>query len=328
MNLADLAQKFSTEEEAIAFLEKSLWPDGPVCPHCGVIGEAFRLQSKPTTKNKMRPGMWKCKGCRKPFTVKIGTIFEDSHIPLRKWLLAMHLMAASKKGMSSHQIHRQLGITYKSAWFMTHRIRWAMRQESFDKPLGGTVEVDETYVGGKLRTGPQAVIPGERPKDRPSPVANKAPVVSLVERGGKVRSIHVANVTAKNLKEVISDNVEPSAHVMTDEAGVYDFVGKKFARHSTVNHSEKEYARVEPDGVVASTNTVEGFFSLLKRGVYGSFHHVSKEHLHRYLSEFDFRYNARDVDDGERRQLAIKQVVGKRLTYYPSKGTETNPLVS
>jgi transposase-like protein len=329
MNLADLAQQFSTEEAAISFLEKSLWPDGPICPHCGLLGEAFRLQSKPTSKNKMRPGMWKCKGCRKKFTVKIGTIFEDSHIPLRKWLLAIHLLCASKKGMSSHQIHRQLGITYKSAWFMTHRIRYAMKQDYDDfEPLSGTVEIDETYVGGKLRTGPHAVKPGERPQDRPRAIDNKAPVVSLVERGGKVRSIHVANVTAANLKEVIRQNVEPAAHVMTDEAGVYDFLGKEFGRHSTVNHRDKEYARREDDGTVASVNTVEGFFSLLKRGVYGSFHHISKQHLHRYLSEFDFRYNARDVDDGERRQLAIKQVVGKRLTYYPSKVGETSTLVN
>ncbi|HEV2498273.1 MAG TPA: IS1595 family transposase [Terriglobia bacterium] len=320
MNLAELTQRFSTEEQAIDFLEKALWPEGPVCPHCGLIDEAFRLQSKGASKNKMRPGVWKCKGCRLKFTVKIGTIFEDSHIPLRKWLLAIHLLCASKKGMSSHQIHRQLGITYKSAWFMTHRIRHAMSQPSFDGPLGGIVEVDETYIGGKLRTGPQAVITGERPKDWLAGTSNKAPVVSLVERGGKVRSIHVANVTAANLKEVIRQNVEPTAHVMTDESCVYDFVGKQYARHSTVNHSEKEYARTESDGIMASTNTVEGFFSLLKRGVYGSFHRISKEHLHRYLSEFDFRYNSRDVTDGERRQLAIKAMAGKRLTYYPAKG--------
>jgi transposase-like protein len=329
MNLADLAQKFSTEEEAIFFLEKTLWPDGPVCPHCGLIGEAFRLQSKSTTvgKSKARLGLWKCKGCRRKFTVKIGTIFEDSHIPLRKWLLAIHLICASKKGMSSHQLHRQLGITYKSAWFLTHRIRWAMKQDGPQASLSGIVEVDETYVGGKFRIGPQSVKPGERPQDHPAPIANKAPVVSLVERGGKVRSVHVANVTAKNLKEVIRENVEPTAHVMTDESGVYKFVGKEYAKHSTVNHAAKEYARTEADGTVSSTNTVEGFFSLLKRGVYGSFHHISKQHLHRYLSEFDFRYNARAVDDGERRQLTIKSVVGKRLTYYPAKGAETNTLV-
>lgn len=321
MNLSELAQQFSTEEAAIFFLEKTLWPDGPICPHCGEIGNAFRMRSKPETKKKLRPGVWKCGGCRKQFTVKIGTIFEDSHIPLHKWLLTIHLIVASKKGMSSHQIHRQIGVTCKSAWFMTHRIRWAMRQEGPQEPLSGIVEADETYVGGKSSAHvSHAVKPGERPKDHPSPTANKAPVVSLVERGGEVRSVHVANVTAKNLKEVMRENVEPTAHLMTDESVVYYFVGKEYAKHSTVNHSAKEYSRRDADGTNVTTNTVEGFFSLLKRGIYGSFHHVSKEHLHRYLSEFDFRYNARDVDDGERRQLAIKSVVGKRLTYYPPKG--------
>jgi transposase-like protein len=208
MNLADLVKQFSAEESAISFLEKTLWPDGPICPHCGFVGEAFRLQSKPTSKNKMRLGVWKCSGCRKQFTVKVGTIFEDSHIPLHKWLLVIHLLCASKKGMSSHQIHRQIGVTYKSAWFMTHRIRHAMKQGPFQDLLKGTVEVDETFVGGKARIGRHADKPGERPKDRPSVTANKSPVVSLVERGGKVRSVQVANVTAANLKEVIRDNVE------------------------------------------------------------------------------------------------------------------------
>lgn len=328
MNLIELAEKFNTEEKAREFLEKTLWPDGAVCPHCGVLGESYRLHAKPGSKRPVRPGVWKCGACRQQFTVRVGTIFEDSHIPLHKWLMAMHLMNASKKGMSSHQLHRMLGITYKSAWFMTHRIRWAMRNDGPMPPLSGTVEVDETYVGGKMRVGSQAVKPGERPQDHPSAITNKAPVVSLVERNGKVRSIHVANVTAANLKEVMRENVEPTAHVNTDESVVYDFVGKEFARHSTVNHSAKEYSRHEPDGTVSSTNTVEGFFSLIKRGVYGTFHRVSRQHLHRYLSEFDFRYNARDVDDGERRQLAIKAVVGKRLTYYPAKGEETNPLVN
>lgn len=315
MNLIDLAKNFSTEESAITYLEGKLWPDGPVCPHCGLVREAFRMQSKPGTKNKMRPGLWKCSGCRKTFRVTVNTIFEDSHIPLHKWMMAIHLMCASKKGISAHQLHRMLGLGYRAAWFMAHRIRHAMAEESFPAKPDGTVEVDETYVGGKLRTGSMAVKPGERPKDRPSPTANKAPVVALVERNGKVRSMHVANVTAANLKEVIREHVNPDAHVMTDESGVYQFVGKEFGRHSTVNHSAHEYSRHEADGTVASTNTVEGFFALLKRGVYGSFHHVSRQHLHRYLSEFDFRYNSRETTDGERTELALKGVSGKRLTY-------------
>jgi len=329
MNLADLAKQFSTEDKARELLEKTLWPNGTVCPHCGLVGEAYQLTPKPGAKTHVRPGVWKCGGCRKQFTVRVGTIFEDSHIPLHKWLLAIHLLCASKKGMSSHQIHRQLGITYKSAWFMTHRIRHAMQQGPFQELLKGTVEVDETYVGGRVRVGSQAVRPGERPQDRKAGIDNKAPVVALVERGGKVRSMHVANVTGANLKQVLRENVEPSAHVMTDESPLYKFVPKQYGRHSTVNHREREYSRQEADGVRVSTNTVEGFFSLLKRGVYGSFHHVSKQHLHRYLSEFDFRYNARDVDDGERRQLAIKGAAGKRLTYYPSKSEgETGSIVS
>ena len=218
MNLADLVQQFSTEDKARELLEKTLWPDGPICPHCGLIGEVYRLKAKPGSKRPVRPGVWKCKGCRKQFTVKIGTIFEDSHIPLHKWLLAINLLCASKKGMSSHQIHRQLGITYKSAWFMTHRIRYAMQQEPFQKLLKGTGEIDETYVGGKLRVGPHAHKPGERPQDWKRAIDNKALVVALVERGGKVRSMHIANVTAANLKEVIRQNVDPAARVMTDEA--------------------------------------------------------------------------------------------------------------
>jgi transposase-like protein len=235
MSLADLAQQFSTEDKARAFLEKTLWPDGPICPHCGLVGEAYRLEAKPGSKRPVRPGVWKCKSCRKQFTVKVGTLFEDSHIPLHKWLLAIHLLCVSKKGMSSHQIHRQLGITYKSAWFMTHRIRYAMQQEPFRELLKGTVEVDEAYVGGKLRTDPYADKPGERPQDRKAGIDNKAPAVALVERSGKVRSMHVANVTAANLKEAIRQNVEPSAHVMSNESSVYDFVGREFLWHNTVS---------------------------------------------------------------------------------------------
>jgi len=321
MNLMDLAQNFTDEESAVKFLESKLWPDGPECPHCGVVGEAFRMKSRAATKNKMRPGLWKCSGCRKTFRVTVGTIFEDSHIPLHKWMMAIHLMCASKKGMSAHQLHRMLGLGYKAAWFMAHRIRHAMNDDAPCK-LDGTVEVDETYVGGKLRTGSQAVKPGERPKDRPAGIANEAPVIALVERNGKVRSFPVERVTAANLKPILADMVAESARVKTDESGVYDFVGKHFAGHDTVNHAAKEYARVEDDGRLVTTNTVEGFFSLLKRGVYGTFHHVSKHHLHRYCAEFDFRYNARKIDDGERAALAIDGVKGKRLMYRPRLGAE------
>lgn len=304
MNLSDLAKNFSTEEAAIEFLESKLWPDGRVCPHCGVVKEAFKMQSKPDTKNKMRPGLWKCSGCRKTFRVTVGTIFEDSHIPLHKWMMAIHLMSASKKGMSAHQLHRMLGLGYRAAWFMAHRIRYAMNQDSTDTKLQGTVEIDETYVGGKVKG--KGVKAG---KD------NKVPVVSLVERGGRARSFQMEHVTAKNLKPIIEEHLHGWSQVMTDDSTVYPFVLKnRVACHDVVCHSKEEYVRHE-NGRSIHTNTVEGFFSILKRGIIGTFHHVSRQHLHRYLSEFDFRYNSRDTTDGERALLAIKGTEGKRLTY-------------
>lgn len=308
MNLNDLAKSYSTEDSARAFLEKERWPDGTICPHCGVVGESYQLHGKPESKNTVRPGVWKCKGCRKQFTVKVGTIFEDSHIPLTTWLRAIHLLCASKKGMSAHQLHRMLGVTYKSAWFMAHRIRYAMSQEPLSSKLAklrGTVEVDETYVGGKQR-------------GRQGYKGNKAPVVALVERGGNVRSFHHPQaVTGKNLKQVIRENVHPDTHIMTDEFGAYRGLKREFRKHSTIRHKWHVYARKEGD-VIISTNTIEGYFSILKRGINGVYHHVSKKHLHRYLSEFDFRYNARYVTDGERAAQAIKGFEGKRLTYRDS----------
>jgi transposase-like protein len=310
MNLSDIAEQFSTEEKARDFLEKTLWPDGAVCPHCGVLGESYRLNPKPNGKSHVRTGVWKCGGCRQQFTVKVGTIFEDSHIPLHKWLQAIHLLCASKKGMSSHQIHRMLGITYKSAWFMTHRIRYAMKPLDCDK-LQGTVEIDETYVGGKVKG--HGIKAGRD---------NKAPVVTLVERGGQARSFHVEHVNANNLKPIIKAGVHGWSQVMTDDANVYPFVLKnEVASHDVVCHSKGEYVRHEA-GKSVHTNTAESFFSLIKRGVYGTFHHLSKKHLHRYLSEFDFRYNAREVSDGERTEKAIQSVVGKRLMYRTRLGSQ------
>lgn len=306
MNLNDLAQHFNSEDTAREFIEKLRWPEGAICPHCGVVGESYRLKAKPESKHPVRPGVWKCGPCRKQFTVRVGSIFEDSHIPLATWLKAIHLLCASKKGMSAHQLHRMLGITYKSAWFMAHRIRYAMSQEPLSGKLKGTVEVDETYVGGKARVGKH----GPR-------YANKATVVSLVERGGNVRSFHWDPVSAGNLKQAVRENVEADAHVMTDDYRAYRGLKKDFRKHSTIRHSWRQYARREGADVI-HTNTVEGFFSLLKRGVIGSYHHVSKHHLHRYLSEFDFRYNARKINDGERALLAIKGASGKRLKYRDS----------
>ena len=264
------------------------------------------MHSKADTKNKMRPGLWKCSGCRKTFRVTVGTIFEDSHIPLHKWMMAIHLMSASKKGMSAHQLHRMLGLGYRAAWFMAHRIRYAMNQDSTDTKLQGTVEIDETYVGGKVKG--KGVKAG---KD------NKVPVVSLVERGGRARSFQMEHVTAKNLKPIIKEHLNGWSQVMTDDSAVYpSLLKKRVASHDVVCHSKEEYVRHE-DGRSIHTNTVEGFFSILKRGIVGTFHHVSRQHLHRYLSEFDFRYNSRDNSDGERALLAIDGFKGKRLMYRP-----------
>lgn len=304
-NLADLVQQFGDEEKARLFLEKMRWPDGPVCPHCGVIGEAYKLKPSAKGKTHVRNGLWKCSPCQDEFTVTVGTIFEQSHIPLNKWLLAIHLMCASKKGMSAHQLHRMLGITYKSAWFMAHRIREAMKREPMKGMLKGIVEVDETYVGGRRK----GIGPG-----RPGPESNKAAVVSLVERKGGVRSFPVERVTSQNLRQIMKANIRPQASIMTDDFRAYNFAKSDFASHDKIAHSKGKYVR-RKKGKVIHTNTAEGFFSLLKRAVNGTYHHLSKQHLPRYLAEFDFRYNSRKVSDGERTALAIRGAEGKRLLY-------------
>jgi transposase-like protein len=320
-----LEPHFTDEDKAREYLEQMRWPDGVVCPHCGLVGEAYRINVKEKTAEevaalkaagkrvrKPRKGLWACAGCREQFTVTVKSIFEDSHIPLHKWLLAIHLLCSSKKGMSAHQLMRMLDIKqYKSAWFMAHRIRYAMTGEMFEK-AGGIVEVDEAYIGGKRRNKhAHAVKPGQRAQDRLGPVADKAAVVSVLERGGKVRSRHVEKVTARNLQAVINEVCEEDAHVMTD-TGVLR--GMKDRKHSLVNHKADEYVRYE-EGVCVTTNSVEGYFSILKRGVTGVYHHVSKKHLHRYLAEFDCRYNARQLTDGERASEALKGFAGKRLMY-------------
>src|SRR5579872_5243821 len=212
---AILQPHFQDPDKAREYLEAKRWPDGPVCPHCGVIGEATKLEPEVGKKTHARKGVWKCKSCREQFSVTVGTIFEDSHIPLNKWLYAFHLLCASKKGMSAHQLHRMLGVTYKSAWFMAHRIRYAMSQEPLSSRLTGTIEVDETFIGGKMRTGPYFVKSG-RPKDRPMGTANKATVVSVLQRNGRVQSRHIGRVTAENLRPVIEEMVDEKAHLMTD----------------------------------------------------------------------------------------------------------------
>ena len=287
---------YSDANKAREHLEALHWPHGPVCPRCGTLDRITKLAGKST-----RPGVYKCNECAKPFTVTVGTIFEDSKIPLNKWLLAFRLLNSAKKGFSAHELHRDLGITYKSAWFMAHRIREAMAGDN--SPLGGpdmVVEADETYVGGKARN---------RATRKPAP---KKAVVALVERDGMARSFHVANVNAKTLRPLIVTNVVRSAHLMTDESPVYTGVGREFSGHSSVNHSAGEYVTT---GGFKHSNTVENFFSIFKRGVIGTYHHMSEAHLARYCREFDFRYNTRTLSDSERTIEAIKGVRGKRLMY-------------
>lgn len=279
-----LEPQFVDEDRAREFLEKMRWPDGVVCPHCGLIGEAYKLTPKEKTFEeiketkkrirKPRKGLWKCAGCRKQFTVTVKTIFEDSHIPLHKWLLAIHLMCASKKGISAHQLMRMLDIRqYKSAWFMAHRIRYAMTGESPEK-MSGIVEADEAYIGGKRRKKlPQAVRPGMRDIDRVSSFNDKSAVFSIVQRGGRVYSRHVEQVTAQNLKEIINEVCEADAHLMTD-TGVLRNRKTGDRKHSLVNHRADEYVRYD-EGVCVTTNTVEGYFSILKRGINGVYHHVA-----------------------------------------------------
>ena len=286
---------FQNERTARKWLEAQIWPDGPVCPHCG--------SCEPTAlKGKVhRPGLYQCNDCRQQFTVTVGTLFERSKIPLSKWLMATYLLSASKKGMSTRQLSRMLGVSVKSSWFMMHRIREAMR-ESKAGPLGGAnkvVEADETYVGGKAKN--KAF--GNPPK--------KEPVVALVERDGKVRSFHIESVSRHTLRPILTREIDRASYLMTDEAGYYTRVGREYGGHGTVNHSIKEYVR----GRFWHTNTVENYFSIFKRGITGNYQWVSAKHLKRYLGEFDFRYNTRDVTDFERATLAAKGIKGKRLTY-------------
>ena len=314
-----LAPQYRDENAAREYIERMRWPDGPECPHCGLVNEAYQLKPKEGSKRPVRKGVWKCKGCRKQFTVTVKTIFADSHIPLHKWLLAIHLMASSKKGISAHQLMRNLDLkSYQTAWFMAHRIRWALTQEPAKGVFQGIVEVDETYIGGKLRVGSQAVRPGERPRDFPSPVDNKTPVVSVLQRGGSVRSFPVERVTARNIRPIVDGMISKKAHIMTDSSAVLEgSVGKR--KHSQVNHSAKEYVRRER-GACITTNSVEGYFSIVKRGNIGVYHHWSRKYMGQYLREFDWRYNVRRLPDMKRVVEALKMTGGKRLMLkQPSK---------
>ncbi|HBG30692.1 MAG TPA: IS1595 family transposase [Gammaproteobacteria bacterium] len=293
------APHFTDADKAREYLEALRWPNGVTCPHCGAVGEHYQLQGK-----AHRPGLWKCKDCREQFSVTVGTVFESSKVALNKWLLAVHLMCASKKGISAHQVHRMLGVTYKTAWFMCHRIREAMKDENGGLlgGNGGAVEVDETYWGTSKPKGKTA-----------RGYEHKMKIVSLVERDGKKRTYRVASVNEKTLRPILKAQLSEKARLMTDQAHVYHRVGKEFADHGVVNHAAGEYARGE-----VTTNTVESSFALLKRGLVGTFHKVSEAHLQRYATEFDFRWNQRKVTDAERAGALLGQIGGKRLMYRDS----------
>lgn len=295
------APYFHDEEAAYAKLESIVWPNGPVCPHCGGVERIGKLAGRAT-----RIGVHKCYQCRKQFTVKVGTVFESSHVPLYKWFQACYLLCSSKKGISSHQLHRVLEVTYKTAWFMTHRLREAMRTLGFE-PMGGegeTVEVDETFIGNDRTVKPKGDKKGRG-------YAHKHKVLALVDRKtGRARSMVVDSLKAKDLTPILRENIAKESTVCTDEAGQYTHLGNEFAAHGVVRHGQGEYGR----GPI-HTNTIEGFFSIFKRGMKGVYQHCAKKHLHRYLAEFDFRYNNRGTDDLTRAGVALTGIVGKRLTY-------------
>lgn len=299
MSSALSAPHFHDEIAATAYVEARIWPNGAVCPHCGGVDRVGKLAGKST-----RPGLWKCYQCRKPFTVKIGTIFESSHVALHIWLQAMYLIAGSKKGISSNQLHRILGVTLKTAWFMSHRIREAMRTGGL-APMGGdggVVEVDETYIGIK-----DGAVKGKS-------YHHKMGVLSLVDRTtGEARSAIITAPTLAQVGPIMKANLARETRLMTDEAYLYRGIGKFFASHESVRHGFGEYVRGE-----AHTNTIEGFFSIFKRGMRGIYQHCREKHLHRYLAEFDFRYSNRaglGYNDADRADLLLDGVVGKRLTY-------------
>jgi transposase-like protein len=297
--------RFTDPVAAAEYLESVRWPDGVVCPKCDEAErEPYLLKGKSLKGRRV----WKCRACRKQFTVMVGTIFESSHVPLNKWLAAFYLLCTSKKGMSAHQLHRMLGVTYKTAWFMFHRIREAMKEPEFAGKLSGVVEADETYIGGKRKNKHGKETRGRPPQK--DGLKTKAPVLSLVERGGRVRSQRVANVTARELGRVIEEEVDLNARLMTDELRSYERIGSMLADHRSISHGRGEYAVGD-----VHVNTVEGYFSILKRGINGIYHHVSRTHLHRYLHEFDFRYNNRDLSDSARTVRALTQAEGKRLRY-------------
>ena len=304
VNLA--APMFHDDDAARDHLESILWPFGPVCPRCGVMEDRItKLAGKST-----RPGVYKCKDCRKPFTVTVGTVMERSHIPLHKWVLAAQLMASSKKGFSAHELHRLLGTNYETAWFLFHRLREASKDIAGSGPLGGegkVIEADEAYLGGRewnKHEWKRAKVGGGK--------GGKMPVFALVERDGRTKSFHVANVTGATLRPILKKHANEKSHFMTDSAHFYRPLGREFATHGYTSHVDGEYVK---DGGFTHTNSVESHFALLKRGIVGTFHNISEAHLEMYLAEFDFRASTRDLTDAERAGLLLAGAKGKRLLY-------------
>jgi transposase-like protein len=306
---------FHDDEAARLYFEAQRWPSGPFCPHCGVIDDICRMEGQ-----SHQAGMCYCRGCGKKFTVTVGTVMERSHLPLAKWALAFRLMAASKKGVSAHQLHRMLDITYKSAWFLAMRIREAMK-DTDPSPLGGSgkvIEADEAYHGKKETPIPSAARQG-RPYLKRKLSEQKRPIFALVERGGAARAYHMPHVTGANIRDVLVRNTDRKSRLHTDESNLYPVVGAEFTSHETVNHGAKEYARGD-----VTTNTVEGFFGIFKRGMVGVYQHCGEQHFQRYLDEFTFRYSKRarlGINDDDRTRLAVIGASGKRLTYPGPRST-------
>jgi transposase-like protein len=313
--------RFHNEEAAYEYVESVLWPSGPICPHCGNTEKIYKLTAKPDSKKPVRAGVYKCAKCRKQFSVKVGTVFEDSHIPMRKWVQAIYLISASKKGISSNQLHRTLGVSLKTAWFMSHRIREAMRSGDL-APFGsggGIVESDETFLwnepGAEVRKG----------------YAHKRKILSLIDRTtGRSKSVVIDGTSAETIVPILQENISREAKVMTDEAGQYCHIDKDFAEHGVVVHSAGEYVCLKDRSI--HVNSLEGFFSIFKRGMKGVYQHCAKKHMHRYLAEFDFRYSNRcgrpktekkpareGFNDVERADILLQGVVGKRLTYQTTR---------
>jgi transposase-like protein len=307
---------FHDEAAAFAALEGIMWPNGPVCPHCGGMDRLGKLEGVKDKKGRIRLGLWKCyqAECRQQFTVRKGTVFEASHLKLHQWFQCTYLLCSSKKGVSSHQLSRTLGCTVKTAWFASHRIREAMRDGSLD-PLGGEgkiIEADETYIANSEKS--RRIVPGKRTANRGPHYKRK--VLALVERGGKLRTFHIETVTSAEVGKIVLANVARESAFMTDEGRHYRKIGQQFASHDRVHHQAKEYVRGD-----AHVNTLEGVFSIFKRGMVGVYQHCGEHHLHRYLAEFDFRYNNRiaaGVNDQGRTVNALVGARGKRLTYRDS----------